>query len=199
MTSLGRTLVRGSAWMIGFRLLDRSVGLISVLVLARVLTPADFGLVAMATAMIAFVELFGWLGLDVALIQRPGATREHFDSAWTMNVLIGASVALVLLACGWPLAWVYDHPRLLALAGFQGGRGSRRARRGLSRSRGPGCPAGDAPDRGARRGRPDGRRRPAGSAVVRGRAPDQPARLSRSRGRIFADGGLGGTGEQADQ
>jgi O-antigen/teichoic acid export membrane protein len=70
MTSIGRTLVRGSAWMIGFRLLDRSVGLISMLVLARVLTPADFGLVAMATAMIAFVELFGWLGLDVALIQR---------------------------------------------------------------------------------------------------------------------------------
>jgi len=118
MTSLGRTLVRGSAWMIGFRLLDRSVGLISVLVLARVLTPADFGLVAMATAMIAFVELFGWLGLDVALIQRPGATREHFDSAWTMNVLIGASVALVLLACGWPLAWFYDDPRLIALVAF---------------------------------------------------------------------------------
>jgi len=118
MTSLGRTLVRGSAWMIGFRLLDRSVGLISVLVLARVLTPADFGLVAMATAMIAFVELFGWLGLDVALIQRPGATREHFDSAWTMNVLIGASVALALLACGWPLAWFYDDSRLIALVAF---------------------------------------------------------------------------------
>src|SRR6185369_3577735 len=109
MTSLGRTLVRGSAWMIGFRLLDRSVGLISVLVLARVLTPADFGLVAMATAMIAFVELFGWLGLDVALIQRPGATREHFDSAWTMNVLI---------ASGWPLAWFYGDPRLIALVAF---------------------------------------------------------------------------------
>jgi lipopolysaccharide exporter len=118
MTSIGRTLVRGSAWMIGFRLLDRSVGLISMLVLARVLTPADFGLVAMATAMIAFVELFGWLGLDVALIQRPGATREHFDSAWTMNVLIGASVALVLLLCAWPLAWFYGDPRLIPLVAF---------------------------------------------------------------------------------
>src|SRR5258705_313238 len=36
MTSIGRTLVRGSAWMIAFRLLDRSVGLVSMLVLARV-------------------------------------------------------------------------------------------------------------------------------------------------------------------
>ena len=88
MTSIGHTLVRGSAWMIGFRLLDRSVGLISMLVLARVLTPADFGLVAMATAMIAFVELFGWLGLDVDTDPGVRADREHFDSAWTMNVLI---------------------------------------------------------------------------------------------------------------
>ena len=118
MASIGRALVRGSAWMIGFRLLDRSVGLISMLVLARVLTPADFGLVAMATALIAFVELFGWLGLEIALIQRPGATREHFDSAWTMNVLIGASVALMLLLCAWPLARFYGDDRLVALVVF---------------------------------------------------------------------------------
>lgn len=106
--------------MIAFRLLDRGVGLISMLVLARVLTPADFGLVAMATALIAFVELFGWFGLEIALIQRPGATREHFDSAWTMNVLIGASVALVLLLSAWPLAWFYDDARLIALVALLG-------------------------------------------------------------------------------
>jgi O-antigen/teichoic acid export membrane protein len=104
--------------MISFRLLDRMVGLVSVLILARVLTPADFGLVAMATAMIAFIEIFGSFGLDLALIQRPGATREHYDSAWTMNVLIGASVGLVLLASAWPLASFYGDPRLVALVAF---------------------------------------------------------------------------------
>jgi len=114
----GRALARGAAWMISFRMLDRIVGLVSTLVLARVLTPADFGLVAMATALIAFVELFGSLGLDTALIQRPGASREHFDSAWTMNVLVGASVALGLLLCAWPLARFYDDSRLIALVAF---------------------------------------------------------------------------------
>jgi len=116
--SSGRTLARGAAWMISFRLLDRAVGVISMLILARALTPSDFGLVAMATALIAFVELFGAFGLDIALIQRPGASREHFDSAWTMNVLIGVSVALMLLALAWPLAWFYDEPRLVALVAF---------------------------------------------------------------------------------
>ena len=118
MTGSGRALARGAAWMISYRMLDRIIGLVSTLVLARVLTPADFGLVAMATALIAFVELFGSLGLDTALIQRPGATREHFDSAWTMNVLIGASVALALLLCAWPLARFYDDSRLIGLVAF---------------------------------------------------------------------------------
>jgi len=104
--------------MISFRLLDRGVGVISVLILGRVLTPGDFGLVAMATAMIAFVELFGSFGLEIALIQRPGASREHFDSAWTMNVLIGVSVGLVLLASAWPLSRFYGEPRLIPLVAF---------------------------------------------------------------------------------
>jgi lipopolysaccharide exporter len=64
------------------------------------------------------VELFGWLGLETALIQRPGATRGHFDSAWTMNVLIGVLVALVLLGVAWPLAWFYDDSRLITLVAF---------------------------------------------------------------------------------
>src|SRR5688572_22387334 len=121
MSGTGETrgaLARGTAWMVGFRLLDRSVGLISMLILARVLTPADFGLVAMATALIAFVELFGAFGLELALIQRPDATRAHFDTAWTMNVLIGAMVALLLFALARPLAWFYDEPRLVALVTF---------------------------------------------------------------------------------
>ena len=117
-TGTGGALARGTAWMISFRLLDRMVGVFSTLILARVLTPADFGLVAMATVMIAFVELFGWLGLDIALIQRPDATREHFDSAWTLNALIGISVACVLLLSAWPLAWFYHEPRLTALVCF---------------------------------------------------------------------------------
>jgi O-antigen/teichoic acid export membrane protein len=104
--------------MISFRLLDRGVGVVSVLILGRVLTPGDFGLVAMATAMIAFVELFGSFGLEIALIQRPGASREHFDSAWTMNVLIGVSVGLVLLASAWPLSRFYGEPRLIPLVAF---------------------------------------------------------------------------------
>jgi lipopolysaccharide exporter len=102
--------------MVLFKLLDRSLGLISTLVLTHVLVPADFGLVAMAMSLVALLELFGAFGLDIALIQRANATRTHFDTAWTLNVLIASFVAGALLALAWPLSWFYGEPRLLPLA-----------------------------------------------------------------------------------
>ena len=46
-------IARGAAWMVLFRLFDRSVGIVSTTILARLLVPADFGLVAMAMSVIA--------------------------------------------------------------------------------------------------------------------------------------------------
>ena len=98
--------------MMGFKLLDKSVGLVSTLVLARVLTPADFGLVAMAMAVVALVGLMGAFGFETALIQRQNTDRNHYDTAWTFNVLFGVGVAAVLLVLAVPAASFYREPRL---------------------------------------------------------------------------------------
>jgi lipopolysaccharide exporter len=96
----------GAMWMIGFKLADRGLGFISTLILARLLVPADFGIVAMATAVSALIELFSAFGLDVALIRAESGRREYFDTAWTLNVCIGAGIfALILLAS--PIAASY--------------------------------------------------------------------------------------------
>lgn len=108
----GRQIARGAAWMVGFKLLDRSVGILSIFVLARLLSPADFGLVAMAMSVVALVELMGAFGFDSALIQRQDATRRHYDTAWTFNVLFGAGIAVLLVALALPAAGYYGEPRL---------------------------------------------------------------------------------------
>jgi len=108
----GSSIARGAAWMVLFKVLDRSIGLVSTLVLARLLTPADFGLVAMATAVVALIELMSAFGFDVALIQRRDVTRAHYDTAWTFNVLFGVAIALLLLLLAWPAAAFYREPRL---------------------------------------------------------------------------------------
>lgn len=108
----GGQIARGAALMVAFKLVDKSIGLISTLILARVLTPADFGLVAMATAVVAFTELMGAFGFDSALIQRQDAQRHHYDTAWTFNALFAVAVALTLLALAIPAANFYREPRL---------------------------------------------------------------------------------------
>lgn len=84
--------------MVGFKLLDRSLGLISTLVLARVLVPQDFGVVAMAMSFVALLELATAFGFDVALIQKQTRDRNHWDTAWTFNVILGLSVAVAMVA-----------------------------------------------------------------------------------------------------
>lgn len=108
----GGQIARGAAWMMGFKLFDKSVGLISTLVLARVLTPADFGLVAMATAVVALLELMGAFGFDTALIQRQNTERKHYDTAWTFNVIFGVCIATLLVLLAVPAAGFYREPRL---------------------------------------------------------------------------------------
>jgi O-antigen/teichoic acid export membrane protein len=104
----------GAAWMVAFKLADRSLGFISTLVLARLLVPADFGIVAMATSVLALIEMFSAFGLDVALIRSQVSDREHFDSAWTLNVLIGVAICILLLLASPLAAAFYRQPALQA-------------------------------------------------------------------------------------
>ncbi|MBH2042327.1 MAG: lipopolysaccharide biosynthesis protein [Comamonadaceae bacterium] len=108
----GKQIAKGAAWLMGFKLLDKSIGLISTLVLVRVLTPSDFGLVAMAMAVVALLELMGAFGFDSALIQRQDTARSHFDTAWTFNVMFGVAIALLLVVMAVPAAAFYREPRL---------------------------------------------------------------------------------------
>ncbi|MDP2325888.1 MAG: lipopolysaccharide biosynthesis protein, partial [Gammaproteobacteria bacterium] len=105
-------VAKGASWMVLFRLVERSLGLVSTLILARLLIPADFGLVAMAMSVVAFIELASAFSLDVPLIQHPAPTKDHYNTAWTLNVLfaLGCGTGIALLA--WPAADFYSDDRL---------------------------------------------------------------------------------------
>jgi len=113
MESLNSRMATGAAWMVLLRISDRAIGLISTVVLARLLMPGDFGLIAIAAAVIGMLEVLGAVGLDVALIQRADARREHFDTAWTFHVLFGLVAALVVAGIAQPVASFYADPRLV--------------------------------------------------------------------------------------
>ena len=105
-------MLKSVAWTVGFRVLDRAAGVISMLLLARLLLPEHFGIVALATSVLAFVELLGALGLDTILIQKKDPTREHFDTAWTIQLGIASICGLILAAAAIPASWFFNEPRI---------------------------------------------------------------------------------------
>lgn len=109
--SSNQQALRGSAWMIAMRWGGRLIGLASTLVLARLLTPSDFGVVAMAMVFVAILELASYAGVDLALIRDRQAGREHYDSAWTVQLLQAAAVALLLLASAPFVTSLFDDSR----------------------------------------------------------------------------------------
>jgi len=108
-------LVKGAFLVTTGRLLGNLIGLGSMVILARWLTPADFGLVALATTILAIMSTVTNVSLSAALIQQREVTRAHLDTAFTLNSLRGLAVALVACAAAAPIAVVSKEPRLLLL------------------------------------------------------------------------------------
>ena len=106
-----KQLAVGSIWTAGVRAGISLMGLANTIILARLLTPEDFGLVAVAAVIFAITGAFTALSLSEALIQHPNPEREHYDSAWTLSVMRGLFVAAILCGIGLCFSF-YGDPRL---------------------------------------------------------------------------------------
>ena len=106
--SLLRQMARGSFWTMCFRWSVRLTGLVSTVILARLLTPEDYGIVAIAMVIVGTIESFSQSSQRDVIVRHPDPTREHYDSAWTMYLLIGLACAVVLLIAT-PLTTYYFH------------------------------------------------------------------------------------------
>jgi O-antigen/teichoic acid export membrane protein len=84
----------------------------STVVLARLLTPADFGLVAMVTAVTGLASAFQDLGLSEATIQRQEINHIQVSTLFWINAAVGLGLTLVTASLAPVLAWFFHEPRL---------------------------------------------------------------------------------------
>jgi O-antigen/teichoic acid export membrane protein len=84
---VGRRVAAGSALMVIGRLAVRAIGIVSSLILVRLLVPEDFGLVGLAAAAITVAEVLTQAGIGMAVVRHPHADRALYDTAWTLNLL----------------------------------------------------------------------------------------------------------------
>ena len=112
MTDIRHRLLKGTFWLAGARLVSNSLAFIGTLIVARVLLPADFGLVALGTTMLAVLSAVTDIPLSEALVRHKDPSPDHFHTAWTMSFIRAAAIAAVFAAASWPAAVFYHDGRL---------------------------------------------------------------------------------------
>lgn len=120
MSSILARTAHGAGWVIAWRMMTRLLGVFSTLVLVRLLSPADFGLVALATAFALALDVCLSIGVEDQIVRSEKPSRALYDTAFTLNLLKALTVALLLALSAAPAAGFFGDARLrdvlLALA-----------------------------------------------------------------------------------
>lgn len=111
-----RSMATGSIWMIAFNMSNRFLGIISTMILARILVPEDYGLIAMAMSFYAMIEILTAFGFDMALIQKSDLDKQDFDTVWTIRLICYFSIGIAFFFSAPYIAEFYDEPRLTNIA-----------------------------------------------------------------------------------
>jgi len=109
--SLSQRVVHGGFWVFVSQGISRSLGFIRTIILARILAPNDFGLMGIAFLAISVLQTFSATGIGVALIQKKDNTSEHLDVAWTIQLIRGVVLFLLLFLFAPLIAHFFNTPR----------------------------------------------------------------------------------------
>lgn len=110
--SLDRSLVHGIAWTGGVKWVAQAVGWASTLVVARLLTPEDYGVISMATVYLGLVTLLSEFGVGTAIVMMRDLSESDTARVAGFSLLVGALSLLISLVVAIPIGWLYDEPAL---------------------------------------------------------------------------------------
>lgn len=91
--------VIGFSWLSAFRIVTRVVSLGKTAIVARFLSPAQFGLFGIATLLLALVEVITETGVNVFLVQEKDDIDEYLSTAWIVSIVRGVIIAAIMIAC----------------------------------------------------------------------------------------------------
>ncbi|MDB2373827.1 lipopolysaccharide biosynthesis protein [Psychrosphaera haliotis] len=105
-------LAKSALLMLITRLIINTLGIISSLVLVRILSPQDFGIAAIAMSLYSLVSLFGDFGLNTALIQKSKLEKSDYDTGFTINLIFGVIASSFFIIMAATIADFFADPRL---------------------------------------------------------------------------------------
>jgi len=107
-----RTLIRGAVWQVGTRWAIKGIGFFNTVIMARILLPADYGIVAMAMLVVGLIQALMSFGATTALMRKDEISRDEIDSVWTLRTLQSLGMGLVLVLVAVPAATYFKEVRV---------------------------------------------------------------------------------------
>lgn len=110
--NIQKKAVKGVVWSVIQHWGSQTISFVVFLLLARLLEPEGFGLVALASVFIAFMEIFLDQGLTQAIVQRKELDPEHLDTAFWINLTVGILLTTFGITFAGQIANLFHHPQL---------------------------------------------------------------------------------------
>lgn len=108
--------IKSGIWVSGIRISGRVLAMVKVAILARLLAPAEFGLIALALLTLSLFDQFSKLGLGAALIQQEEEdVDEYLPTTWLLKIARGALIATLVFALAPLVAGFFDNQRLVTI------------------------------------------------------------------------------------
>ncbi len=104
------TAFKGVSWMGFLRISTRLITFVRLAILARILTPAQFGVFGVATLVLSFLEVLTETGINVFLIQKKDESDKYISSAWIVSIIRGSFISLILVVIAPIIANFFNSP-----------------------------------------------------------------------------------------
>jgi lipopolysaccharide exporter len=111
--NIKRKIASGAMWTLASRLVIRGISAISIVVVAKFLSPTDYGIVAVAVLFQSFLEMFFIFGLETFLIRHKNPSTQMYNTVWTLNLVSRLIIALLMLVFADKVAIFFEEPILI--------------------------------------------------------------------------------------
>ncbi|MFB9862595.1 lipopolysaccharide biosynthesis protein [Rufibacter immobilis] len=107
--------LKGIYWDFLEKFLNQGIGLLVSVILARILTPEDFGLIGMVMAIVSFAQVFIDMGFSTALVQKQDISEEQYATVFYLNIGIGIFLTVLVFSLSGVISAFYKEPILSPL------------------------------------------------------------------------------------
>lgn len=109
--------LKGAGWNGILQVITTLLAAVKIAVLARILSPNDFGLFALVAVAIGIVESLTETGINATIIQSQKSTSYFLDTAWVISIVRGLIISIVMILMGFGMQYFYNSPQLFILVG----------------------------------------------------------------------------------